>query len=91
MKLKDGISLQDLYVMYAILNQQVHLTYSAEADIFLKHLHIVKLEIQKRIEDMWVKEWPLFKNHIKVVLEKIDGVGNEIRAHKTIPPGPIRF
>lgn len=56
MKLKDGISLQDLYVMYAILNQQVHLTYSAEADIFLKHLHIVKLEIQKRIEDMWVKE-----------------------------------
>jgi len=45
MKLKDGISLQDLWVMYQFYKA---VGYSGQT--------IIQEELRKRIEDMWVKE-----------------------------------
>lgn len=72
MKLKDGISLQDLWVMRSHYEEILKL----ESDIYIQKLvlghditideielkrddsllRLIKSEIRKRVKDMWVKE-----------------------------------
>lgn len=58
MKLKDNISLQDLWVARDLIGKEIEIRHNqglnvqADRDKYIT----ISLEIYKRIEDMWVKE-----------------------------------
>jgi len=56
MKLKDGISLQDLWVAREYIHERFIDEYEEDIEETRPKLRAIDIEINKRIEDMWVKE-----------------------------------